>query len=410
VSINSAARLGALALCAGLAVAHPAAAIDPIKVGVIVTPSSPGAEWHSQQRRDGLAIALKIINDAGGALGRPMELVFVDVPGAPDAAGAAVEKLTSQDKVVAVLGGDASAAALAGVEVAHRHKVPYIAGARSQAITAKLYPEIYNPVISNSQVAAAIAEAMKALGVKRVVAFAENTDSGIELANLLAHQLNSNELGIQYSFETLDPGAKDFTSALQPHKAKAPEAIIQLMRPPAAYGLINQLQQQGLVPSGKTPSVKTWLYDGAGLPEDPAFWQNAGEAARGMLVFGTTHPKMTLPDLGRKVAEAYTAKANNAPTSVVLQAADSLLMVAEAIKSGGSSEPEAITKALESLKWTGTRGKITFSTEKNDTYHQWLDAPAVTFQITAVKQPLGETTLVQAPGQPFDAARVEPPK
>ncbi|MFL4982672.1 MAG: hypothetical protein ACJ8EN_03735, partial [Xanthobacteraceae bacterium] len=73
--------------------------------------------------------------------------------------------------------------------------------------------------------------------------------------------------------------------------------------------------------------------------------------------------------------------------------------------------PEAIAKALESLKWTGTRGKITFSAEKNDDkYHQWLDAPAVTFQITAVKQALGDTNLIQTPGQPFDAARVEKPK
>ncbi|MFL5002264.1 MAG: ABC transporter substrate-binding protein [Xanthobacteraceae bacterium] len=398
--------VSALALCAGLfALAYPANAIDPIKIGVIAAPS-PGAEWQSQQRREGLQIALKIVNDAGGALGRPMELVFADAPGAPDAAGAVVEKLITQDKVAAVLGGADSAAALASVEVAHRHKVPYIAGARSRAIAAKLYPEVYNPGISNSQIAAAIAEAMKALGVKRVVAFTENTDPGVELANLLAHQLNSNELAIQYSFETLDPAAKDFASALQPHKANPPDAIIQLMRSPAAYGLIDQLHQQGLA-----PSAKTWLYDGAALMEDPAFWQNISEAARGMLVLSGYHPKTTLPEFGRKVADAYGANANKDPTTVVFEAADSLLVVAEAIKSGGSSEPEAIAKALESLKWTGTRGKITFSAEKNDDkYHQWLDAPAVTFQITAVKQALGDTNLIQTPGQPFDAARVEKPK
>jgi branched-chain amino acid transport system substrate-binding protein len=94
----------------------------------------------------------------------------------------------------------------------------------------------------------------------------------------------------------------------------------------------------------------------------------------------------------------------------VLQAADSMLLVAEAIKSGGSSEPEAIAKALESLKWTGTRGKITFSADKDEAkYHMWLDAPVVTYQITATKQPIGETNLVQAPEQPFDPARVEKP-
>ena len=401
---------GALALCFGLlgfgllAFVPPAIAIDPIKIGVIASPSA-GPQWQDQQRREGLQIAVKIINDAGGTLGRPIELAFVDVPGPPDSAGAAVEKLITQDKVTAVLGGTDSAAALAGVEVAHRHKVPYIAGARAQAIAGKLYPEVFIPVISNSRIAAAIAEAMKGLGVKRAVAFTENTDPGIELANLLAHQLNSNELGIHYSFETLDPAAKDFASALQPHTANRPDAIIQLMRSPAAYGLITQLRQQGLA-----PSASTWLYDGAGLVEDPAFWQNVGDAARGMLVLSGYHPKMTLSDVGREVADAYRAKANQEPTTVVLQAADSLLMVAEAIKSGGSSEPEAVAKALENLKWTGTRGKMTFSAEKDgDKYHQWLDAPVVTFQITAVKQPLGETTLIQAPGQPFDASRVTKP-
>jgi branched-chain amino acid transport system substrate-binding protein len=395
---------GALALGAGLfASLHPAPAIDPIKVGVI-TMSARDPDWQNQQRRDGLQIALKLINDAGGALGRPIELVFADVPGAPDTAGAVVDKLISQDKVAAVLGASNSAAALASVEVAHSHKVPYVAGTRSHAITAKLYPEVYNPTISNGRIAGAIAEAMKALGAKRVVAFTENNDAGIELANLLGHQLNSNELGIQYSFETLDPAAKDFTSALQPHKASPPDAVIQLMRAPAAYGLIDQLQRNGLA-----PPAKTWLVDGAGLVEDPAFWQSAGDSARGMLVLGAYHPKMNLSDLGRKVAEAYGAQGNRM-TGVVLQAADSLLLVAEAIKSGGSSEPEAIAKALESLKWTGTRGKITFSADKDEAkYHMWLDAPVVTYQITATKQPIGETNLVQAPEQPFDPARVEKP-
>ncbi len=408
MSITSIARLRAcaVALGAGLfASLHPALAIDPIKVGVI-TASPRDADWQNQQRRDGLQIALKRINDAGGALGRPIELVFADVPGAPDTAGAAVDKLISQDKVAAVLGASDSAAALASVEVAHSHKVPYVAGTRSHAITAKFYPEIYNPTISNGRIAGAIAEAVKALGAKRVVAFTENNDAGIELANLLGHQLNSNELGIQYSFETLDPAAKDFTSALQPHKSSPPDAVIQLMRAPAAYALIDQLQRQGLA-----PSTKTWLYDGAGLPEDPGFREKAGDSVRGMLVLGAFHPKMNLPDLGRKVVEAYAAQGNREPTGIVLQAADSLLLVAEAIKSGGSSEPEAIAKALESLKWTGTRGKITFSAEKDEAkYHMWLDAPMVTYQITAAKQPIGETNLVQAPEQPFDPARVEKPK
>jgi branched-chain amino acid transport system substrate-binding protein len=393
-------RANLVALCMGLFV-HAAWAIDPIKIGATVAQSPPGAS--SQQVRDGLEIALKIINDAGGALGRPFELVFKDT--SPDNAGATVETLITQDKVTAIVGEHHSASALAGLEVAHRYKIPYITGARSRAIGEKLYPEFFNPGMSNLQIAAAIAEAMKALGAKRVVAFTENSDTGIEFANLLAHQLNRQEVGIQYAFEPLDPAAKDFASVLEPHKGNPPDAIVQIVRPPAAYVLVDQLHQQGIA-----PTAKTWLYEASSLIEDPAFWQNAKADVRGMLVFGQYHPKMTLPDLGRKVADAYTAKTKKEAGGMVLQAADSLLMVAEAIRSGGSSEPEAITKALETLKWTGTRGKITFSAEKeDDKYHQWLDVPFVTFQITAAKQPLGETNLVQDPGQALDLARVQKP-
>jgi len=404
VTITSRARTGLLALCAGsLTLVQAAFAIDPVKIGVAAA-QPPGSQ--GQQVRDALEIALKMINDAGGALGRPFELVFEDTQGTAEQAGAAVEKLIKQDKVAAIIGEHRSAPALAAVEVAHRHKIPYLTDARSHAISEKLYPEVYNSGISNGQIAGAIAETMKALGAKRVVAFTENTDSGIELANLLAHQLNNNEVGIQYSFETLDPAAKDFAPALQPHKAKPPDVIVQMLSAPAAYALLNQLHQQGLA-----PSAKTWLYDSSGLIGDPAFWQNAKDAAPGMLVFGLYHPKMALTDLGKKVAEAYTAKTKREPNGLVLQAADTLLVIAEAIKSGGSSEPEAITKALENLKWTGTRGKIDFSAEKDDyKYHQWLEVPVVTFQITAVNQPIGDTSLVQEPGQPLDMSRVQKPK
>ena len=136
-------RASVLAL--GLSLSSQAAwAIDPIKIGATVAQSPPDAS--AQQVRDGLEIAVKIINDGGGVLGRPFELVFYDT--APDMAAAAIEKLISQDRVVAIVGEHNSASALAGLDIAHRYKVPYITAARSRAIAEKLYPEIYSPGIS----------------------------------------------------------------------------------------------------------------------------------------------------------------------------------------------------------------------------------------------------------------------
>lgn len=391
-------------LAAGLLAATAASAADPIKVGVTIAQSPPGSVSQGTQVKDGVEVAAKIVNDAGGVLGRPIELVFEDTQGVPEKARAAVEKLITRDKVAAVVGEHQSSAALAGLEVAHRYGVPYVnTNAWSDAVREKGYAEVFNPGNYNSRVAIAMADTMKALGAKRVIAFCENTDYGVGLAKLLGEQIKERAPGIDYKYETLDRAGKDFLPALLPLRANPPDAVVEIMLPPAAYILINQLYEQGIA-----PSAKTWLYDASGIADYPDFWQNVTDSAKGMLVFGLYHPKMALPDLGKKVADAYTAKTKHEPNRLLFQAADSLFIVAEAIKAAGSSDPKAMIGALEKMKWTGTRGEISFSTEKSGfKYHQWLEIPYVTFQITAVKQPIADTKLVQDPGKPLDMSRIE---
>jgi branched-chain amino acid transport system substrate-binding protein len=398
-------RSGLLALAAGLfAFANVALAADPIKIGVTIAQSPPGSVSQGIQVKDGTEIAAKMINDAGGVLGRQIELVFEDTQGIPEKARAAVDKLITRDKVVAVTGEHQSSGALAGIEVAHRYQIPYInTNAWSDVVREKGYPEVFNPGNFNSRVAIATAEAIKALGAKRVLAFPENTDYGVGLAKLIGDQIKEKAPGVEYKYETLDRAAKDFLPALLPLKADPPDVIVEIMLPPAAYILFNQLNEQGIA-----PTAKTIIYDASGIADYPDFWQNVGEAAKGMLVFGLYHPKMQLPDLGKKVADAYTAKTKNPPNRLLFQAADSVFIIAEAIKAANSTEPAAMIKALEAMKWTGSRGNITFSTEKSGyKYHQWLDVPYVTFQITALKQPVADTKLVQEPGQALDVSKIE---
>jgi branched-chain amino acid transport system substrate-binding protein len=305
---------------------------------------------------------------------------------------------------VAVTGEHQSSAALAGIEVAKRYHIPYLnTNAWSDAVREKGYAEVFNPGNFNSRVAIAAADAVKALGAKRVLAFPENTDYGVGLAKLIGEQIKEKAPGVEYKYETLDRAAKDFLPALLPLKANPPDLVIEIMLPPAAYILINQLTEQGIA-----PTAKTLIYDASGIADYPDFWQNVSEGAKNMLVFGLYHPKMQLPDLGKKVAQAYTAKTKHEPNRLLFQAADSVFLIAEAIEAANGTDPDGMIKALEGIKWTGARGDITFSTEKSGyKYHQWLDVPYVTFQITAVKQPVADTKLVQEPGQPLDVSKIE---
>src|SRR5918992_1582253 len=210
-----------LALVAGAwASANAVFAADPIKVGVTIAQSPPGSVSQGVQVKDGVEVAAKMVNDAGGVLGRQIELVFEDTQGIPEKARAAVEKLITRDKVVAVVGEHQSSAALAGIEVARRYHVPYInTNAWSDAVREKGYAEVFNPGNYNSRVAIAMADTMKALGAKRVIAFCENTDYGVGLAKLLGEQIKQRAPGIDYKFETLDRAGKDFLPALLPLRA-----------------------------------------------------------------------------------------------------------------------------------------------------------------------------------------------
>ena len=396
--------LASLAILAAL-IAQPARAADPIKIGVTIAQSPPGSVIQGTQVRDGLEVAQKIVNDAGGINGRPIEFLVEDTQGIPEKARAAVEKLITRDKVVAITGEHQSSNVLAAIEVAHRYHVPYVnTNGWADAIREKGYPEVFNPSPYNSLVAISTAEVLKGLKAKRVVTFAENTDYGIGLAKGIGEQIKTMKLDIDYKFETLDRTSKDFLPAVLPLRGNPPDVVIDTMLPPAAYILMNQVYEQGIAPAPKTA-----FFDASDLVDYPDFWQNVTDAGKGMLVFGLYHPKMEIPPLGRQVAEGYVKKTKNDPNRLIFQAADCLFVIADALKRAGGTDPEPLMKALRETNLTGTRGPITFSQDKGYKFQQWVDIPHLTFQITQVKQKLDDTTIVQQPGQPLDTSKIVQP-
>jgi branched-chain amino acid transport system substrate-binding protein len=307
---------------AGLLAAQAALAADPIKIGVTLSLSPPGSVPQGTVVKDSLEVTAKMINDAGGALGRPFELIMEDDQGIPEKARAATEKLITRDKVVAIVGEHQSSAVLAGIEVAHRYHVPYInTNGFADPIREKGYVEVFSPAGYNTLLAIAIADAVKGLGAKRATAFCENTDFGIGIGKAIGESLKERAPSVEYRTETLDRAAKDFLPALLPLKANPPDVVVDCMLPPASYILINQVFEQGIA-----PSRRTWLYS---ISFDyPDFWQNVSDAAKTLIGNGYYHPNMTVPELGRKIAAAYKTKTGFEPSRLLFQAADSLFIVA----------------------------------------------------------------------------------
>ncbi|MFN7085738.1 MAG: ABC transporter substrate-binding protein [Burkholderiales bacterium] len=393
-------RLVAAAAC--VAAAAVAQAAEPIRIGISITLSPPGSVVQGTQVRDGVEIVKDMINKSGGVLGRPLELVYEDNQGIPEKGRAAVEKLITRDKVVAVTGGHQSSVCLAEIEVAKRYNIPYVnTNCWADAVRTKGYPQVFNAPIYSSRVAESIAETIVKLGVKRVVAFCENTDYGIGQAKAVAAALKQKAPAIEYKFETLDRAGKDFTPAILPLRANPPDMVLMIMLPPPAYIVMNQLYEQGVA-----PTARTWLYDSSGLADYPDFWQNVKEAGKYMLNFALYHPQMKLPRLAQEVGQAYKERTKNEPNRLIFQAADSLLFIVEAIRQAKGTEPDAMIKAMANMKFEGVRGQFQIAREAGVRYQQMVDIPSVTYQITEVNQPTGKTLLIEGPGMPLSTAKL----
>ena len=92
----------------GLLGGAPAMAQDPIKIGAVLPLSKAAFAQAGEEQRRGLLMALEEINQAGGVLGKKVELIIEDDTGEPSVGIAAAEKLLTRDKVVAFIGGYSS--------------------------------------------------------------------------------------------------------------------------------------------------------------------------------------------------------------------------------------------------------------------------------------------------------------
>jgi branched-chain amino acid transport system substrate-binding protein len=390
----------------GLAVAvSPALAADPILIGVSLTQSPPGSVVQGTQVKDGMEILKDMVNAKGGVLGRQIKLLYEDNQGIPEKGRAATEKLITSDKVVALAGGHQSSVCLAEIEVAHRYKVPYVnTNCWTDEVRKRGYPEVFNTSPYNTLVSSVMATTLATMKVKRVVAFAENTDYGIGQAKLTGELLKTQAPQIEYKYETLDRSSKDFTAAVLPLRANPPDVIVLSMLPPAAYLAMNQIYEQGVA-----PSPKTILYDGSGLADYPDFWQNVKEGGKYMLSFALYHPQMKQTKAAMDIAAEYKKRSGGEVNRLVLQAADSLELVIQGIKAANSTEPDKLIKAMQTMKFESIRGISDFSTKPGYSFQQWLEIPYLNYELTAEKQPIGQTLLIQAPGQKFDPSRIVRP-
>ena len=390
------AAASALALAAGSAVAQDAQC--PIRIGGLAPLSAPGTVVGGEAMRDAMMIAEEDINAAGGVLGCDVEVVIADTEGLPERATAVMERLITQDGVVAVGGGYHSSVGVASKDVADARGIPVVfAETWNDTITGDKQKYIFRIAPLSSWVSNQIWEfALTVPGVEKVAILTENTDYGIPASQETAKGLNEN--GVESVIFSVDIGTQDYSGIVNRIMAEDPDMIITLVTGEAAYNFTQQAADAGIGPQDLP------FQTGQDALESGAYWRNVPD---GLYAFVQRIgvPESQFTDKGRAFAAVYKERTGKADVeSYAMEAYDSIAILAQAISEAGSTDADAIVTALENISHDGTLGRIYFDYglkrdpsedgKGDEWWHQWPDPAITMIQYQVEGQPSTEAAIV----------------
>lgn len=340
----SALLAGVLAGCSGAK--ESAGSSDSIKVGVNLELSG-GVASYGESLKKGIDIAVAEINKKGGIDGKKLDLVEVDNKSeAAEATNGAV-KLTSQDKVTAIIGAATSGDTVAQAQIANDTKTVLLTpSGTSPNVTVTDKGKLNDYVFRTSfidpfQGTVAANFAAKELKVKNVAIFA---DSASDYAKGLAASFKETfekEGGKIVAEEAYVAKDTDFRATLTRIKSKNPEFVFI----PGYYEevglIIKQARELGL----NVPLM------GADGWDSPKLVELAGADALNN-TFITNHyssedPDKKIQDFVTTFKDKYNGEAPNAFNALGY---DTVYLLADAIKRAGGTDTAKIKDELAKTK------------------------------------------------------------
>ncbi|WP_243369522.1 ABC transporter substrate-binding protein [Microvirga solisilvae] len=342
-----------LALGLSLALLSPAAQAQQasIKLGELNSYARQAA--FTVPYRSGWQMALDEINAKGGVLGRKLEIVSRDDGGTTSDATRVADELVTREGAVLLFGSFLSNVGVAMADYANQKKIVYIAAepltdaitmAQGNRYTFRIRP-------NNSMQVGMLMEQAKASGVKRWAIVAPNYEFGQSAAGafkrLLKEQIPDAEIvAEQYpALGKIEAGAT--VSALEQAK---PEGIFNVLFGPDLTQFVREGNTRGLFEKKTVLSLLTgepeWL-----LPlkdEVPEGWTVTG------------YPWDEIKDPKHKAfIDAYRAKFNDTPRLGSLLGYMVVYMIRDTIERAGSTDTEALIKAMEDAKFDTVIGPVT---------------------------------------------------
>ncbi|MBU6257167.1 MAG: ABC transporter substrate-binding protein [Burkholderiales bacterium] len=316
-----------------------AQAAEPIKIAALVELSGAGVT-SGTNFANGVELAVKEINAAGGILGRPLQLSVSDTQSNPGVAKGLAQKAVDDD-VFAVFGPVFSGSILVSMNETRRAGVPNFTGGEASEITKQGNPYIFRTSFTQDsampRVARYIAQTLKA---KTLALIYVNNDYGKGGRQALLSALAPLGISVIADVST-EQGQLDFSAAALKVKQSNADVVFVYTNEEEAARALRELHKLGITKPIVGETVLT----------SQKVIELAGDAANGAIA----HVGLTVdaPIPGLQVFRSKFEKAfKYTPDHNGIKGYTGVYLMKAAIEKVGKVDRKAVAQALHGLKVT----------------------------------------------------------
>lgn len=329
----------------------PVVAAEPVRIGVTTILSGQYAD-RGQSEQYGVELALQRINEAGGALGRPVEAFYGDNAADPQIGIAVTKRLIEEQHVPVLLGALATPVTHAIMPIVAEAKVPLVidisAGqdfVDASGVGGNDYA--FKTIPSDRDIAIALMDWLKAQGVHSVAIVSDDNPFNHVNAVSLEKAASTDDIKVVGN-ETIAKDTKDLAPLLARLKALAPDRVVTLLSTSTAP-FFRAYEQSGW----SVPITGRIDYAAATAAVSPQFLTSGGlDGATSITVFNPVMENNGVQDF----VQAYRAKYGVMPTQRSFFAYEATNLVVDAIRRANSDKPEDIERALKNTKMPSLLG------------------------------------------------------
>lgn len=332
---------------------------DTIKIGILYS-TTGNFSISETPMANAAQMAVDEINSAGGIRGRRIEPLYTDYGSDPAMAAEKAQQLILQDKVVAIVGTNASNTRLAVIPTIERYNglLVYNTYYEGEKPSKNL---LYTNTVPNQQVAAFIPWMIENLGPRIYIVGSdyEFPRKAISFVKEYIAQFGGEVVGEEYT----PTNETDFSSVVNRIKAAAPDCVFSGVAGNSNVPFYKDYTQYGMDPK-KVPLCSIASHEAA--------IKNVGQAAVGCYASFDYFNSIDTPE-NRIFVQKYRDLFGSATTTVTNLAEGAyhgVYILAKAIENAKSLSTEDIVAAAAGLEVETPGGKIRMD---KTNHHAWLN-------------------------------------